>query len=791
MNTVKRFLNTIPLWAFVLVIVVFITNSLYLYFKYQVPEDTSTYRFENGQVIFNYIRPGSPDDRAGIKSGDVLVSIDSIPIDTWNSNSNYAFSAGDSVSIEVLRGGRLLEITTKMTTMGSNAPVFYWSVYIIMLLFNIAGLFILFRKPKDKTVKLFFIYLQLFSVTINAFTLPLPNMVSVSATWIFLMSSLLMGPVLIHFHLLFPRPSWLYFRLRILPKILFAVAALYFVPYAAGSYLLSFNYEKYYSLYSVLDRISLIWITLTFFIALSFAIFQYVTIRDTLSRNQIRMVIIGSFFGFITPMTYGLFYKLIESYGNYSRLVMIPHGIGSIIMILFIVVAIFRYRIWDTEVFFRKALLYMGATLIITMSYLLLIYVADQYIAPETNLTRFIILAVSVIFFLLLRDWMQRRIDRFFHRESYDSATVVTDFEEKMTETYKLEDLGYKIMKGMDEIFHFKWMVMAMKKEEMTYIPAYLAQAGMVGLQQEIISSAELEEKLKKAKVFAPAELDDRPVILDLAGSELVVPLLKEDQPAGFFLCGPKRSEKTYSMQDIRVLTLIAKRVIAIFQTATLYQQDLDRQLLLERERTRISKDMHDDIGAGLTKIAMISEAGALEEESAENERMQKIAVNARAMISRLNVIVWALNPRYDNLASLISYARRYFGEYLDNFSITFKMDVSEEIPDLPVTPDFRRNVFYAWQEAVHNAVKHSDCSVIRIAIRIEGTRMLVIISDDGKGFDHVPSGSGGNGLMNMRIRAEDMGGSFEIQSEPGKGTKVTFGIPVAGGRQESKKAGK
>ena len=235
-------------------------------------------------------------------------------------------------------------------------------------------------------------------------------------------------------------------------------------------------------------------------------------------------------------------------------------------------------------------------------------------------------------------------------------------------------------------------------------------------------------------------------------------------------------------------LSLIARRVIALFHTAALYEKDLDRQLMLERERARISQDMHDDIGAGLTKIAMLSEAGAVEPlavngepRTANGERMQKVAFTARDMINRLNVIVWALNPRYDNLDSLVSYARRYFGEYLENFGIRFRMEVPDEVPDFPVTPDFRRNALNAWQEAIHNAVKHGACSEVKIEVTMNGQTMQVIITDNGKGFDQARPGSGGNGLLNMKKRAEDLGGSFEIQSEAGKGTRVEFRIPVGG----------
>lgn len=198
---------------------------------------------------------------------------------------------------------------------------------------------------------------------------------------------------------------------------------------------------------------------------------------------------------------------------------------------------------------------------------------------------------------------------------------------------------------------------------------------------------------------------------------------------------------------------------------------------MLERERARISQDMHDDIGAGLTKIAMMSEAKVKSQEQGREgvERMSKVAATAREMISRLNVIVWALNPKYDTLDSLIAYSRRYFGEYLDNSGIRFKMEVPEIIPDLSITPDFRRNIFYSLQEAIHNAVKHGACSEITFRMKFIQKQMEITITDNGRGFDQNDAGSHGNGLLNMKKRAEDLGGSCEIQSLPGKGTRVVF----------------
>lgn len=513
--------------------------------------------------------------------------------------------------------------------------------------------------------------------------------------------------------------------------------------------------------------------------AMTTAIYQFYTIRDTLSRNQLRIIIIGSFFGLITPMTFALFYNYIGHLfvADFPHIIPVSEGIGSLIMIACILIAIFRFRLWDIEIFIRKALLYLGATLVIILSYLLLVYLVDLLTTSETRVTRLIALAFSVLVFLALRDWLQRNINRIFHRESYDSATAVSDFEDKLAGVYCEDELKSGIGKCLDEIFHFKTMAFSLKKNELVYEPAFAIGLNPQLITEEIEIGRDFDRMLRKSKVFSPGELERSPSLVESIHGELVVPLLKEDQPYGFFICGPKLSEKSYSQQDVHVLSLLAKKVTALFHTAGLYRKDLDRQLLMERERARISQDMHDDIGAGLTKIAMISEAGfkAPGHEKEVNERMVKVASSARDMIARLNVIVWALNPRYDNLDSLISYSRRYFGEYLENFGIRISMKVPEVIPEVAITPDFRKNVFYALQEAIHNAVKHGAATEIILQALINVNKIEFTVTDNGRGFDPGSENLHGNGLLNMKKRAEEMNGSFEIQSSPGLGTIVVL----------------
>ncbi len=808
LNAVSRFIKTVPPWAFVVVLVVIFVQTANMYYLARLPVSGERENLYDGHWIIDYVKPGGAVDKAGIRLGDTIVSCNGYSVEEWyRVAAEHSPVAGDTLIFGILRIQVEVGYPVIVNSFLSLQPGIYWTSYLIFILLSIAGLYILFRKPEEPAVKIYFIYIQLFVVGTNGGFYQFSEAVAFFIGLAFIFCTTMASTTLVHFHLIFPQPARYFSRYKRLPLLVYSAGFIIFLFQAVYIYQMFFG-SNIKLLPIDFIYVGLCWGTIASILAIALAIFQLVTIKDTLARKQLRIIVIGTIAGSLFGIFYAFFYdyvnELLTIYLNLSPFSM---KAGGLILITCLLIAIFRYRIWEMEIVLKKVLLYLLATTIIILSYLALLYLVDLFTLEETKTTRFVSLALSVLLFLVLRDRMQKLVERIFHRESYDSAAVVSEFEEGMALAYRIEDIGSRILDRMDDIFHFRSVILYLNKEKLTYEAGFVMGAAERQPYPEFQISDEFENKLLKARVFSPGELSKA---LSLPGPEridLVVPMVKDGRPFGFFLCGPKKSEKAYSMQDIRVLSLIAKRVIALFQTASLYQSDLDRQLMLERERARIAQDMHDDIGAGLTKIAMISESmnsekrkgnnekgtedknpgtlkpwnsETLEPGTNERERMQKVATTAREMINRLNVIVWALNPRYDNLESLVSYARRYFGEYLENFDIGFRMEVPDDIPDIPVTPDFRRNAFYAWQEAVHNAVKHGQCSEIHFDIRINNQKLFVTISDNGKGFDQVKQGSGGNGLLNMKKRAEEMGGTFEITSAVGKGTKVSFIVNLA-----------
>jgi len=215
----------------------------------------------------------------------------------------------------------------------------------------------------------------------------------------------------------------------------------------------------------------------------------------------------------------------------------------------------------------------------------------------------------------------------------------------------------------------------------------------------------------------------------------------------------------------------------------------LERQQALERERARIAKDMHDELGASLTRITLLSQTARaeLEDPQAVAEGLDRIYTTARELTRALDEIVWAVNPHHDTLDSLATYLGRFAQEFLAAARVRCRLDVPVHLPAWPLTAEVRHNLFLAFKEALHNAVKHSGASEVRVVLETDADGFVLRVEDDGCGFTLPTAGSAeaessstrGNGLRNMRQRLADIRGVCRIESAPGHGTCVVFRVPV------------
>ncbi|HTY10481.1 MAG TPA: two-component regulator propeller domain-containing protein [Bacteroidota bacterium] len=207
----------------------------------------------------------------------------------------------------------------------------------------------------------------------------------------------------------------------------------------------------------------------------------------------------------------------------------------------------------------------------------------------------------------------------------------------------------------------------------------------------------------------------------------------------------------------------------------------LERQHILDRERARISQDMHDEVGSTLTRIAILGELAqrSLDRRDETAAQLEKISEMSRNVIDNLGEIVWALNPKNDTLDNLLAYTRQYVAEYIEVAPVHCVLEFPDGVPPLPLSAETRRNIFLTVKEAVHNIVKHAGATEVRVGCLLQEGRLSISIRDNGKGFVPDERAQAGNGLLSMRKRIEGVGGVFTVSSAPASGTTIVLDVKL------------
>lgn len=206
----------------------------------------------------------------------------------------------------------------------------------------------------------------------------------------------------------------------------------------------------------------------------------------------------------------------------------------------------------------------------------------------------------------------------------------------------------------------------------------------------------------------------------------------------------------------------------------------LETRHAIERERLRISQDMHDDIGSILTRVSMLSDLGQSEADGdTAPKQFERIGNQVRAAVVALDEIVWATNPKDDNLPRFAEYVGRFADECFENTTVRCWQEMPTDLAKLPLRADVRHTVFLAVKEALNNILKHSGATEVWLRLTLEDSEVCLQIEDNGHGFTPETAAPGGNGLGNMKSRLAECGGSAELVSAPGHGVKIRFVFPL------------
>jgi signal transduction histidine kinase/ligand-binding sensor domain-containing protein len=238
-----------------------------------------------------------------------------------------------------------------------------------------------------------------------------------------------------------------------------------------------------------------------------------------------------------------------------------------------------------------------------------------------------------------------------------------------------------------------------------------------------------------------------------------------------------------FALLAIIVTLGIVAAIVRYISTQKLHRelQRHKQQQALERERARIARDLHDQLGANLTQVSLLGEMAEADKNAPEEieSHAQQICDTARETTRSLDEIVWAINPANDTLEGIANYCIKYAQEFFALANIRCRVEALAQLPDVPIAPDVRHNVFLAFKESVNNVIKHAQATETHIHLRLNARNFSMEIADNGKGFSASDEKQNRNGLRNMRKRMADIGGNFEIGPAPEKGTLVRLTVPI------------
>ena len=236
-----------------------------------------------------------------------------------------------------------------------------------------------------------------------------------------------------------------------------------------------------------------------------------------------------------------------------------------------------------------------------------------------------------------------------------------------------------------------------------------------------------------------------------------------------------------FPIVGIGLLVMVAGTVGLIERRRANWQiQRLERERAVAAERTRIARDIHDEVGAELAQIGLLADLGMESQGNRESDRFGQIAKHSRYLVAVMDEIVWAVNPQNDNLTRLADYLCQMADECFSDSSVRLVKEVPTQLPEFPIRAEVRHDLTLAVKEAFANLLKHSHATEARVRLLWNEPDLKICVEDNGCGFKPEVPGQG-NGLVNQQVRLKRIGGTIELTSQPGGGTRIVFRTKLEG----------
>jgi len=484
-------------------------------------------------------------------------------------------------------------------------------------------------------------------------------------------------------------------------------------------------------------------------------LYRYRRVSSPLQRQQTKWVV----FGFAVPVTVDVLgnvpYVIFPELAGPGSLYPLAHNVVVPFLPLFIPLsfgfAMLRHRLWDIDVLINRTLVYATLTAIIVGVYVLVVGILSTLLHTFGNfLIALLATGLVAVLFQPLRARLQRGVNRLMYGERDDPYAVLSRLASRLEATLAPEAILPTIVETVAQALKLPYAAIALKQGD------ELIPAASYGLSQ------------------------DNPFIL---------PLVYQTEPIGQLLLAPRAPGEAFTASDRRLLEDIAHQAGVAAQAVRLttdLQRSRERLVSTrEEERRRLRRDLHDGLGATLAALHL--QAGAIRtlmrhDLAAADAEMLELQAEIRSTIADIRRLVYALRPPTLDELGLVGAIRQYAAQYdlpvtqsESNGCLRLTVEAPEHLPALPAAVEVA--AYRIVQEALTNVARHAHARTCTVRLAIPDAFQLEI-SDDGEGF---PAEScAGVGLLSMRERAAESGGSCLVESAPGRGTRILVHLPLA-----------
>lgn len=441
---------------------------------------------------------------------------------------------------------------------------------------------------------------------------------------------------------------------------------------------------------------------------------------------------------------------------------------GILLMMIFYSLAVYLQS-HSREFIFYALYTFCTAALLFLKSFLTLSGSAFHFFYEEY--LDFMVMTASVFTYLFfVRQFLNTKVlhpqlDRFMRWAKVIMAvffiiySILYFFTDRYTVLNIMENI---VLKGIFLVIGIVFIVFSIKKKDT--LLNYLALGNLSLVVFSLLSLLMMQFKFSFAGIESRWNFLNRSLLYYEIG--LVLEL-------AFFLSGLAWKNKRDIVERVK-----ERERLKLENERKEFEKQMAVVTAMQGERDRISADMHDELGSGVTAIRLMSEILKTKMKSQSIPELEKISSNANELLGKMNTIIWTMKSSNDTVESLVAYIRAHAIEYFDSTPIDCTVKLPALIPQADISGEKRRNIFLSVKESLNNAMKHSQATHLQIDISTKDNSLIIRVSDNGVGINTEQLRRFGNGLNNMRRRMESIGGSFQVESN-GQHCVVTFEAPL------------